>query len=97
MQTTLNLDDALFTQASAAAGIDQPSQLIHFALRVLINQTSKKTLSIGKLSTPFVITGPFAQSNASACGNRTASEILDELDDEAFLDLQARTARGESL
>jgi|GEM_PF-3302743 len=97
MQTTLNLDDSLFTQASAAAGIDQPSQLIHFALRVLINQTPKKTPATGKSSAPFVITGPFAESNPAVCRSRTASEILGELDDEAFLDLQARTARGESL
>ena len=40
MQTTLNLDDALLMEASAVAGIDQPSQLIHAALGALIGQSS---------------------------------------------------------
>ncbi len=92
MQTTLTLDDSLLTQASAIAGIQQPGALIHFALRALVERAPRKTITSAKPSLPFVITGPLAEGNPDVCRNRMASELLAELDDEAYLEIQARNA-----
>ena len=92
-----NLDDALLTEASAVAGIDQPSQLIHFALRALIGQSSPRSQPKRKPQRPFVITGPFAESNPAVCRDRTASDLIAELDDESHLELREQSAQGDTL
>ena len=97
MQTTLTLDDSLLTQASAIAGIQQPGALIHFALRALVERAPRKIASPGKLQTPYVITGPFMQSKPGLWEGRSPADLLTELEDQDFIDQQARVASGDTL
>lgn len=45
MQITLNVDDALFTQAAAFIGVEERSALVQEALRALIQRESARQLA----------------------------------------------------
>ena len=45
MLTTINLDDALMAKAHRLSGIDEPTALLHEALRVLIARESAQRLA----------------------------------------------------
>lgn len=58
MQITLNVDDALFTQAAAFTGVQERSALIQEALRALIQRESARQLASLGGSEPELDTTP---------------------------------------
>ena len=97
MQTTLTLDDALLSQASAVAGIEQPGPLIHFALQALIDHAPKESPAGIEPQTRFVVTGPFMRSKPGLWDMCSPGEALADLEEQDFIEQQERVARGETL
>ncbi|MGH8191281.1 MAG: type II toxin-antitoxin system VapB family antitoxin [Rhodanobacteraceae bacterium] len=58
MRTTISIDDDLLQQASAATGIDKPSELVREALRALVQREAAQRLIRLGGSDPHAVAGP---------------------------------------